>query len=55
MIRPVMISLEAQSIFKEIGNSLEREGNMRREIISNTIKEVRTLVEEDVSWAIEIL
>ncbi|XP_037474893.1 exocyst complex component EXO70B2-like [Triticum dicoccoides] len=55
MIRPVMISREAQSIFKEIGNSLEREGNKLSEIISNTTKEVRTLMEEDDSWAIEIL
>ncbi|XP_020199763.1 exocyst complex component EXO70A3-like [Aegilops tauschii subsp. strangulata] len=55
MIRPVMISREAQSIFKEIGNSLEREGIRLSEIISNSTKEVRTLVEEDDSWAIEIL
>ncbi|KAM3298628.1 hypothetical protein ACQJBY_040218 [Aegilops geniculata] len=55
MIRPVMISREAQSIFKEIGNSLEREGNRLSEIISNSTMEVRTLVEEDDSWAIEIL
>ncbi|XBI59821.1 hypothetical protein VPH35_040829 [Triticum aestivum] len=49
------VSSEAQSIFKELGNSLEREGIRLSEIISNSTKEVRTLVEEDDSWAIEIL
>ncbi|VAH53841.1 unnamed protein product [Triticum turgidum subsp. durum] len=55
MIRPVMISREAQSIFKEIDNLLEREGIRLSDIISNSTKEVKTLVEEDDSWAIEIL
>ncbi|KAM3391063.1 hypothetical protein ACQJBY_012611 [Aegilops geniculata] len=49
-----MISSEAQSIFNEIGDPLEREGNRLSEIISNTMKDVGTLVEEDDSWAIEI-
>uniref|UniRef100_A0A8R7RAG7 Exocyst subunit Exo70 family protein n=1 Tax=Triticum urartu TaxID=4572 RepID=A0A8R7RAG7_TRIUA len=49
-----MISSEAPSIFNEIGATLEREGNKLWEIILNMMKEVRTLAEEDDSWAIEI-
>lgn len=54
MFTPVVISPEAQRIFNEMGGALEREGNRLWEIILNTMKEVRTLMEEDDSLAIEI-
>ncbi|SPT20724.1 unnamed protein product [Triticum aestivum] len=54
MFTPVVISPEAQRIFNEMGGPLEREGNRLWEIILSTMKEVRTLMEEDDSWAIEI-
>lgn len=51
----VRLSLpEAESIFKEVGVSLNREGNRLSKAIHNTMKEVRALIEEDDSWAIDI-
>ncbi|KAI5009939.1 hypothetical protein ZWY2020_012076 [Hordeum vulgare] len=54
MITRAVISPEARSIFNEIHGLLETEGNRLNKIIASTMKEVRTLVEEDDSWAIEI-
>ncbi|KAM0827105.1 hypothetical protein ACQ4PT_068414 [Festuca glaucescens] len=51
MFTTLVICPEAQSIFNEIGCLLEREGNRLSEIISGTMNEVRTLVEDDDSWA----
>ncbi|KAM3298617.1 hypothetical protein ACQJBY_040210 [Aegilops geniculata] len=55
MFTPVVISPEAQSIFSEIGGSLERQGDMLYEVLSSLVEEVRTPMEEDDTWAIEIL
>uniref|UniRef100_A0A8R7PLM1 Exocyst subunit Exo70 family protein n=2 Tax=Triticum urartu TaxID=4572 RepID=A0A8R7PLM1_TRIUA len=54
MFTPVVISPEAQSTFNEISPSLERVAKSLSDVISSTMEEVRTLVEEDDSWAIEI-
>ncbi|XP_048553623.1 exocyst complex component EXO70B1-like [Triticum urartu] len=54
MFTPVVISPEAQIIFNETGGLLQREGNRLLETISNTMEEVRALIEDDDSWAIEI-
>ncbi|KAF7012059.1 hypothetical protein CFC21_026292 [Triticum aestivum] len=42
------------SIFNEIGGLFERQAKRLSEITVSTMEEVRTLVEEDDSWAIEI-
>ncbi|XP_037474892.1 exocyst complex component EXO70H1-like [Triticum dicoccoides] len=42
------------SIFNEIGGLFERQAHRLGEITVSTMEEVRTLVEEDDSWAIEI-
>uniref|UniRef100_A0A453DC83 Uncharacterized protein n=2 Tax=Aegilops tauschii subsp. strangulata TaxID=200361 RepID=A0A453DC83_AEGTS len=55
MFTPVVISPEAQSIFSEIGGSLERQGDRLYEVLSSMMEEVRTPMEEDDTWAIEIL
>ncbi|KAF7004691.1 hypothetical protein CFC21_019888 [Triticum aestivum] len=55
MFKPVVISPEAQSIFSEIGGSLERQGDRLYEVLSSMMEEVRTPMEEDDTWAIEIL
>ncbi|KAI5009943.1 hypothetical protein ZWY2020_012080 [Hordeum vulgare] len=54
MFMPVVISPEAQSIFSEIGSSLETRGDRLYEVLSSMMEEVRTTMEED-KWAIEIL
>ncbi|XP_044970945.1 uncharacterized protein LOC123431171 [Hordeum vulgare subsp. vulgare] len=54
MFMPVVISPEAQSIFSEIGSSLETRGDRLYEVLSSMMEEVRTPMEED-KWAIEIL
>ncbi|KAM0923750.1 hypothetical protein ACQ4PT_005331 [Festuca glaucescens] len=51
---PLLISSEAQTILNEIGASLSREVIRLREAIFSTMEEVRTLVEDDDLWAIEI-
>uniref|UniRef100_N1R2F0 Exocyst subunit Exo70 family protein n=1 Tax=Aegilops tauschii TaxID=37682 RepID=N1R2F0_AEGTA len=51
MFTAVMVSREGQGIFNEIGGLLER---LRNRLVASTLEEVRTLVEEDDSWAIEI-
>ena len=55
MFTPVVISPEAQSIFSEIGGSLERQGDRLYEVLSSMMEEVRTPMEEDDTWSIEIL
>ena len=52
---PVLISPKHPSVLNELGGMLERQGNRLSEVISSTMEEVRKLVEEDDSWAIEIL
>ncbi|XP_037482525.1 exocyst complex component EXO70E2-like [Triticum dicoccoides] len=51
---PVLISPKHPSVLNELGGMLERQGNRLSEVISSTMEEVRKLVEEDDSWAIEI-
>uniref|UniRef100_A0ACD5Z361 Uncharacterized protein n=1 Tax=Avena sativa TaxID=4498 RepID=A0ACD5Z361_AVESA len=51
---PLPIAPEAQTILNEIGGSLSRKVISLREAISSTMEEVRTLVEDDDSWAILI-
>lgn len=48
-----VLSPEAQSIFNEIRRSLGTERNKLCEAISTTMEEVRALMEDDDSWAIE--
>ncbi|XP_047067770.1 exocyst complex component EXO70B2-like [Lolium rigidum] len=55
MIIPVPMHTESRIIFNEIRSSLAREGNSLKNAIFSTMKEARTLVEEDDLWAIEIL
>ncbi|XP_037479870.1 uncharacterized protein LOC119356989 [Triticum dicoccoides] len=55
MFTTLVISPEAKSIFGEIGGLLEREGNMLLEAVCSMMEEVRTLIEDDDSWAVEIL
>ncbi|KAM3391061.1 hypothetical protein ACQJBY_012609 [Aegilops geniculata] len=55
MFTSVVISPEVQSIFSEIGVSLQREVNKLSEAISGMMEEVRTLMEDDEPWAIKIL
>ncbi|KAE8768347.1 hypothetical protein D1007_60166 [Hordeum vulgare] len=55
MFTTLVISPEAKSIFGEIGGLLETEGNMLRKAICSMMEEVRTLIEDDDSWAVEIL
>lgn len=54
LFTPVVSSPEAQSIFYEIGASLEGARNRLNEAIFSTAEEVRTLMENDDSWAIGI-
>ncbi|VAH53786.1 unnamed protein product [Triticum turgidum subsp. durum] len=42
------------ALFEEISGSFARETNMLCEAISTTMKDVRTFMEDDDSWAIEI-
>ncbi|KAF7012023.1 hypothetical protein CFC21_026261, partial [Triticum aestivum] len=44
---------EAKSVFNEIGRSLGTERNKLCEAISTTMEQVRALMEDDDSWAIE--
>ncbi|XP_048559744.1 exocyst complex component EXO70E2-like [Triticum urartu] len=48
-----VFSLEAQIIFDEIRRSLGTERNKLCDAISTTVEEVRALMEDDDSWAIE--
>ncbi|KAM3208365.1 hypothetical protein ACQJBY_063192 [Aegilops geniculata] len=50
----LVASPEAHRIFNEIGGLLEIRGTMLSEAISSTMEEVRTLMEDDDSWAIEL-
>uniref|UniRef100_A0ACD5Y427 Uncharacterized protein n=1 Tax=Avena sativa TaxID=4498 RepID=A0ACD5Y427_AVESA len=52
MLLPILP--KARTILKEIGGSLSRKVISLREAISSTMEEVRTLVENDDSWAILI-
>ncbi|CAM0902347.1 unnamed protein product [Alopecurus aequalis] len=54
MLMTLVISPEDQSIFNEIGLSLESQGSRLSEAISTTMEEVRSLMEDEESWAIEI-
>uniref|UniRef100_A0ACD5YZU1 Uncharacterized protein n=1 Tax=Avena sativa TaxID=4498 RepID=A0ACD5YZU1_AVESA len=55
MIIPVPMHTESRIVFVEIRSSLAREGNRLNGAIFSTMKEVRTLVEDDDLWAIDIL
>ncbi|XP_020199755.1 exocyst complex component EXO70B1-like [Aegilops tauschii subsp. strangulata] len=55
MFTTLVISPEAKSIFSEIGGSLEGEGNTLLKALCSMMEEVRTFIEDDDSWAVEIL